>query len=157
LDDRRLTRAGRAQVSAEEARSRITAAGEPYKLEILEGILARDASAPITIYHIGDKEHPMHWCAGARAGGQLWGIHALLLVSPSGLGRAHVHARMPVCCCCLGMRVANARFSCALIKPCMFDALVGELPVSAGRLVVLGEACAASRRDLRDSLPYPQK
>ncbi len=51
----------RAQLSPEEAKARITAAGEPYKLEILQSILQRDPNAPITIYHIGEKDHPMHW------------------------------------------------------------------------------------------------
>lgn len=50
------------QVSAEEAEARIRAANEPYKLEILQSILERTSGAPITIYHIGEKENPMHWC-----------------------------------------------------------------------------------------------
>ncbi len=40
---------------------------EPYKLEILDSIVKRDPTAPITIYHIGEQEHPAHWwdlCAG---------------------------------------------------------------------------------------------
>jgi threonyl-tRNA synthetase len=53
-------------VSPAEAEARIRAAGEPYKLEILESIRARDPAAPITLYHIGEVEHPQHWCA-ARA------------------------------------------------------------------------------------------
>lgn len=55
------------QLSPEEAEARIKAAGEPYKLEILESIRARDPTAPITIYHIGETDHPAHWwdlCAG---------------------------------------------------------------------------------------------
>ncbi|KAJ9508569.1 hypothetical protein QJQ45_012125 [Haematococcus lacustris] len=55
------------ELSASEAEERIKAAGEPYKLEILQGILARDPSAAITIYHVGETSHPMHWwdlCAG---------------------------------------------------------------------------------------------
>lgn len=44
----------RLQVSAAEAEARIRAQGEPYKLEILQSILARDANASITIYHIGE-------------------------------------------------------------------------------------------------------
>eukprot|EP00897_Mesotaenium_endlicherianum_P006248 jgi/Mesen1/5651/ME000286S04862 len=40
----------REEVSREEAERRIRAIGEPYKLEILEGI----TSEPITIYHLGD-------------------------------------------------------------------------------------------------------
>lgn len=44
----------REEVDAAEAERRIRAAGEEYKLEILESIVARDASAPITIYHIGE-------------------------------------------------------------------------------------------------------
>jgi len=31
----------------------LQAAGEPYKLEILDSIVQRDPEAPITIYHIG--------------------------------------------------------------------------------------------------------
>eukprot|EP00775_Hariotina_reticulata_P010606 gene10606-10764_t len=57
----------REEVSAEEAETRIKAINEPYKLEILESIRARDPSASITIYHIGEGEHPAHWwdlCAG---------------------------------------------------------------------------------------------
>lgn len=57
----------REEVTADEAEARIRAAGEPYKLEILESIRARDPSAPITIYHIGATDHPAHWwdlCAG---------------------------------------------------------------------------------------------
>jgi threonyl-tRNA synthetase len=54
-------------VSADEAEARINAAGEPYKLEILQSIRERDPSAAITIYHIGEQDHPSHWwdlCAG---------------------------------------------------------------------------------------------
>lgn len=47
----------REEVPREEARSRIEALGEPYKLEIL-----RDISDPVTIYHIGDKWWDL--CAG---------------------------------------------------------------------------------------------
>uniref|UniRef100_A0A383WA61 threonine--tRNA ligase n=1 Tax=Tetradesmus obliquus TaxID=3088 RepID=A0A383WA61_TETOB len=57
----------REELSPEEAEARIKAAGEPYKLEILESIRARDPTAPITIYHIGETDHPAHWwdlCAG---------------------------------------------------------------------------------------------
>lgn len=49
------------QVSADEAAARIAAAGEPYKAEILESIRQRDPSAAITIYHIGETDHPDHW------------------------------------------------------------------------------------------------
>ena len=55
------------KVTPEEAEARIQAAGEPYKLEILSSIRERDPTAPITLYHIGDKDHPAHWwdlCAG---------------------------------------------------------------------------------------------
>lgn len=52
----------RTQVSKEEAERRIKEINEPYKLEILESILARTPDANITIYHIGEKDHPMHWC-----------------------------------------------------------------------------------------------
>ena len=44
----------REEVDAAEAERRIRAAGEEYKLEILQSIVARDATAPITIYHIGE-------------------------------------------------------------------------------------------------------
>lgn len=60
----------REEVSAEDARARCAAAGEPFKLEILEGILARDPGAPITIYHIGVPGTGDHWwdlCAGPHA------------------------------------------------------------------------------------------
>ncbi len=42
----------REEVSRDEARSRIQSIGEPFKLEILDGI----QSEPITIYSIGEKE-----------------------------------------------------------------------------------------------------
>eukprot|EP00887_Chlorella_sp_A99_P004027 scaffold11.g4027.t1 len=57
----------REEVSADAARARIEASCEPYKLEILEDIVARDAAASITIYHIGnpgDKDHWWDLCAG---------------------------------------------------------------------------------------------
>jgi len=57
----------REDVSKEEAERRIKEINEPYKLEILESILSRNPDAEITIYHIGEKDHPMHWwdlCAG---------------------------------------------------------------------------------------------
>ncbi|WP_448515312.1 threonine--tRNA ligase [Parathermosynechococcus lividus] len=47
----------REEVSREEARRRIKALGEPYKLEILE-----DLQEPITIYHLGDEWWDL--CAG---------------------------------------------------------------------------------------------
>lgn len=47
----------REEVSREEAESRIKAIGEPYKLEILEGL-----KEPITIYHLGDAWWDL--CAG---------------------------------------------------------------------------------------------
>ncbi|KAK9817655.1 hypothetical protein WJX72_000237 [[Myrmecia] bisecta] len=55
------------ELSVEEARRRIEEIQEPYKLEILDSILARDPSATITVYHIGDPGKPDHWwdlCAG---------------------------------------------------------------------------------------------
>jgi threonyl-tRNA synthetase len=55
------------QLSPEEAEARIKAINEPYKLEILQSIRERDPTAPITIYHIGETDHPAHWwdlCAG---------------------------------------------------------------------------------------------
>jgi len=61
----------REELSAAEAETRIRATNEPYKLEILQGILAKDPQAVITIYHIGENEHPMHWwdlCAGPHVG-----------------------------------------------------------------------------------------
>lgn len=57
----------REEVSREEAEARIRAINEPYKLEILQSIVERYPEAPITIYHIGAKDHPQHWwdlCAG---------------------------------------------------------------------------------------------
>lgn len=48
----------REEVTREEARRRILAQNEPYKLEILESI----QTEPITIYHIGDKWWDL--CAG---------------------------------------------------------------------------------------------
>lgn len=57
----------REDVQPEEARRRINEIGEPYKLEILENILEKDPSAPITIYHIGNPGEPGSWwdlCAG---------------------------------------------------------------------------------------------
>mmetsp|Transcript_27832 Transcript_27832/g.78708 ORF Transcript_27832/g.78708 Transcript_27832/m.78708 type:complete len:565 (+) Transcript_27832:265-1959(+) len=67
----RLTRQNlpfvREEVSEEEARSRITAMGETYKLEILDSIVAREPDAPITIYHIGEPGAEGSWwdlCAG---------------------------------------------------------------------------------------------
>lgn len=51
----------REEVSVEEARARIAAQNEPYKAEILESIVTRDPNAAITIYHIGENEHPEHW------------------------------------------------------------------------------------------------
>lgn len=47
----------REEVSREEAKSRIEELGEPYKLEILDGI-----SEPITIYHLGEQWWDL--CAG---------------------------------------------------------------------------------------------
>lgn len=66
-----MLHAGPWQVSKEEAAARIKAIGEPYKQEILDSILAKDPNAPITIYHIGETEHPQHWwdlCAGPHVG-----------------------------------------------------------------------------------------
>lgn len=57
----------REEVSAEEARSRIQAIGETYKLEILDSIVQREPNAPITIYHIGEPGEKGSWwdlCAG---------------------------------------------------------------------------------------------
>ncbi|WP_338429573.1 threonine--tRNA ligase [Synechococcus elongatus] len=47
----------REEVSREEAQQRISALGEPYKLEILEGL-----TEPITLYHLGDRWWDL--CAG---------------------------------------------------------------------------------------------
>ncbi|MEL6816477.1 MAG: threonine--tRNA ligase [Cyanobacteria bacterium J06598_3] len=47
----------REEVSREEAKTRIEALGEPYKLEILEGL-----QEPITLYHLGDQWWDL--CAG---------------------------------------------------------------------------------------------
>eukprot|EP00193_Tetraselmis_chui_P004614 CAMPEP_0177767790 /NCGR_PEP_ID=MMETSP0491_2-20121128/9334_1 /TAXON_ID=63592 /ORGANISM="Tetraselmis chuii, Strain PLY429" /LENGTH=670 /DNA_ID=CAMNT_0019284471 /DNA_START=92 /DNA_END=2104 /DNA_ORIENTATION=- len=57
----------REEVAPEEARSRIEAIGEPYKIEILDSILAKDPTAPITIFHIGQPGEEGSWwdlCAG---------------------------------------------------------------------------------------------
>jgi len=57
----------REEVSVEEARKRIEAIGETYKLEILDSIVEKDPSAPITIYHIGEPGEKGSWwdlCAG---------------------------------------------------------------------------------------------
>ena len=54
-------------MSPAEASQRIAAIHEPYKQEILDGILARTPDAPITVYHIGGGEHSEHWwdlCGG---------------------------------------------------------------------------------------------
>ena len=45
------------QVSEEEARQRIEAMQEPYKLEILAGITEKHPGKPITIYHLGSTNH----------------------------------------------------------------------------------------------------
>ncbi|KAK9839849.1 hypothetical protein WJX81_005869 [Elliptochloris bilobata] len=55
------------EVLPTEASQRIAAINEPYKQEILDGILARTPDAPITVYHIGGGEHKEHWwdlCGG---------------------------------------------------------------------------------------------
>lgn len=57
----------REEVSVEEARSRIEAIGETYKLQILDSIVEREPNAPITIYHIGEPGEKGSWwdlCAG---------------------------------------------------------------------------------------------
>jgi threonyl-tRNA synthetase len=56
----------REEVTVEEARQRIAAIQEPFKMEILEGIIAKTAAdhtpPTITIYHIGDQWWDL--CAG---------------------------------------------------------------------------------------------
>ena len=57
----------REELSVEEARKRIEAIGETYKLEILDSIVEKDPNAPITIYHIGEPGEKGSWwdlCAG---------------------------------------------------------------------------------------------
>lgn len=54
-------------MTAAEAEARIKAQGEPYKLEILQSILARDANALITIYHIGEPAAQQQQVAAAPA------------------------------------------------------------------------------------------
>ena len=57
----------REEVTPAEAASRIAAAGEPYKAEILDTILRRDPAAPITLYHVGEPGAAGSWwdlCAG---------------------------------------------------------------------------------------------
>ena len=78
------------QVSQAEAHARISAANEPYKAEILESIAMRDPAAPITIYHIGEEEHPEHWwdvCAGPHVA-TTGSIHANAFELESVAGRA---------------------------------------------------------------------
>jgi threonyl-tRNA synthetase len=61
-------------VTREEARSRITALNEPFKLEILDSI----SSDNITIYHIGDEWWDL--CAGPhleRTGVKLQFVHLI--------------------------------------------------------------------------------
>ena len=60
-----------AQVTEDEARRRIEAIGETYKLEILDGIVERHPDAKITLYHLRGGEDPSAapwWdlCAGQR-------------------------------------------------------------------------------------------
>lgn len=53
------------EVSHDEARVRM--AHEPYKLELVHDILAKDPDAKITLYHIGGVDSKQHWydlCAG---------------------------------------------------------------------------------------------
>lgn len=55
------------QVTKEEAERRIEDIGEHYKKEILSDIVTKAPEAPITIYHIGEREQEDHWwdlCAG---------------------------------------------------------------------------------------------
>jgi len=56
----------REELSFDEAKARIEAADEPYKLEILDSIVAKDPDAPITIFHIGEPGKANWWdlCAG---------------------------------------------------------------------------------------------
>jgi threonyl-tRNA synthetase len=56
----------REEVSYAEAKARIEALGETYKLEILEDIHTRDPAASITIYQIGEAGKARWWdlCAG---------------------------------------------------------------------------------------------
>lgn len=54
-------------VTVEEARARIEAINEPYKLEILDSIIARTPDAPITLWHIGESIEESKWwdlCGG---------------------------------------------------------------------------------------------
>ena len=55
------------EVTVDEAQRRINDIEEPYKLEILDSILARDPEAKITIWHTGELEDKDHWwdlCGG---------------------------------------------------------------------------------------------
>jgi threonyl-tRNA synthetase len=93
-----------AQLSAEAARARISEAGEPYKLEILDSILARDPAAAITIYHIGEKDHPQHWwdlCAGPHVP-STGAINADAIELESVAGEAAGAAAAPAPRCCRG-------------------------------------------------------
>jgi len=54
-------------VSVDEAQRRIREIGEPYKEEILDGILERDPDVQITIWHTGRENEKFHWwdlCGG---------------------------------------------------------------------------------------------
>ena len=55
-----LSRRRREELSFDEAKARIEAADEPYKLEILDSIVAKDPDAPITIFHIGEPGKARH-------------------------------------------------------------------------------------------------
>jgi len=79
-------------VTKEEAERRIREINEPYKLEILESILKRTPDAAITIYHIGEKDHPMHWW-GCREGVCVWGGRRAGQLPRQGQARAHMCAR----------------------------------------------------------------
>ena len=86
------------QVSKEEAERRIRELGEAYKLEILDGIVARHPDSTITIYHIGDEASEHKWwdlCAGphVQRTGEI-NPDALALESVAGVLLGTEHAQL---------------------------------------------------------------
>ena len=82
-----------AQVSVEEARERIKAINEPYKLEILEGIVARHPDASITIYHTAQQNAEEHWwdlCAGPH-------VETTKDINPAAIDLESIAGRLTAC------------------------------------------------------------
>lgn len=61
------------EVTAEEAARRVAEAGEPYKREILEGILRKDPNAKLTLWHIGGEPGKDGGAEGGVGGGAVEG------------------------------------------------------------------------------------